>query len=139
MLKRTQTLVNSHRAREPSCLASGPEVKDLVMHPDRKVEGNSGSKEGENERERKGETTNPPDGMCRYLSVAEVSQKPQNLQIPPFFPSSTHKTSYMSSWLQDSGLAFAKAPSGVKEETDRVRGKRQVLAARAKWPIRFKE
>lgn len=35
LLKRTQTLVNSLRAREPSCLALGPEVNDLAMHLDR--------------------------------------------------------------------------------------------------------
>lgn len=33
LLKRTQTLVNSFRAGEPSCLALGPEVNDLALHP----------------------------------------------------------------------------------------------------------
>lgn len=35
LLKRTQTLVNSLRAREPSCLALGPEVNDPLLHPER--------------------------------------------------------------------------------------------------------
>ena len=35
LLKRTQKLVNSLRAGEPSCLALGPEVNDLVLYPDR--------------------------------------------------------------------------------------------------------
>lgn len=35
LLKRTQTLVNSLQAGEPSCLALGPEVNNLVLHPDR--------------------------------------------------------------------------------------------------------
>lgn len=35
LLKRTQTLVNSFQAGEPSCLALGPEVNDLVLHPGR--------------------------------------------------------------------------------------------------------
>jgi len=35
LLKRTQTLVNSLRAGEPSCLALGPEVNDLVLHQGR--------------------------------------------------------------------------------------------------------
>jgi len=35
LLKRTQMLVNSLRAGEPSCLALGPEVNDLALHPDR--------------------------------------------------------------------------------------------------------
>lgn len=35
LLKRTQTLVNSLRAGEPSCLALGPEVNDPVFHPER--------------------------------------------------------------------------------------------------------
>lgn len=35
LLKRTQTLVNSLRAGEPSCLALGPEVNDPLLHPDR--------------------------------------------------------------------------------------------------------
>lgn len=46
LLKRTQMLVNSLRAGEPSCLALGPEVSDLALHPDREreVEGNSKKK-----------------------------------------------------------------------------------------------
>lgn len=35
LLKRTQTLVNSLRAGEPSRPALGPEVTDPVLHPDR--------------------------------------------------------------------------------------------------------
>lgn len=38
LLKRTQTLVNSLRAGEPSCLALGPEVNDPLLHPDRERE-----------------------------------------------------------------------------------------------------
>ena len=33
LLKRIQTLVNSLRAGEPSCLASGLEVNDPLLHP----------------------------------------------------------------------------------------------------------